>query len=296
MNFQTKMLSVNDLPYFKKMILANAAAVIGKPQAEGLAVYTSEGIPVGCLIIWREDHIGYLRNIYILPKYRRQGAGTLLYKYWEQHYATNKLWCLKCFATLPESEQNALNQFFKKVGFTVQRFCGEVFTFNPYIIIKSKFIQKTLQRKEAFIPKSWKVVRYSELTEGEKIILKKSKGTIFPDYFAYDLDLQTLDMQHSFAFFHNDVVVGYITQRRITSYCVKVCSYAANPEYRGAGLIILKYYMFSLHFETPEIYQIRCLFTQQTEIAKKLFVYYTENKYSRHAISYEYTKDFHYLD
>ena len=58
MNFQTKMLSVNDLPYFKKMILANAAAVIGKPQAEGLAVYTSEGIPVGCLIIWREDHIG----------------------------------------------------------------------------------------------------------------------------------------------------------------------------------------------------------------------------------------------
>lgn len=291
MNFQIKTLSVNNLPYFRKMILANAAAVIGNPQTKGLAVYTSDGMPVGCLIVWIENNIGYLRNLYILSEYRCQGAGTLLYKYWEKYYGRMNLYSVKCFATLPENEQSNLNKFLQKVGFTTQRFCGEVFTFNPYVIIKSKFIQKTLKRKEAFIPKTWRVVRYNELTKEEKNILENSKGTIFPEYFAYDLDFQVLDMQHSFAFFYGNTLVGYITQRKITPYCVKVCSYAANPAYLGSGLIILKYYMFSLHFETPEVCQIRCLFTKETEIAKKLFFYYTENKYSRHAISCEYTKD-----
>ena len=122
------------------------------------------------------------------------------------------------------------------------------------------------------------------------LLLRKSKSTVFPEDFDFDLDFQHLELQQSFAFFCKDDVVGYITQRRITKNIASVPIFAANQSYRGAGLIILKYYMFAVHFETPEIFQIKCHFTPKTETGRNLFLHYTENKFLRHSLEYSFNK------
>lgn len=290
MNYIFENLNQNNINQFLKLLLPSAAALIDAPNCNAWFVSLNDKTPLGCLVALNENGHSYLRNIFISPTFRRHKLATQLFNLWEQDCKSKKIQQLNCFVTLQQNELEIFSKFLSKQNFRVEKFQGEIFTFNPYTILKSKFIQKTLARKTPYIPKNWRVVRYINLSAHDLTLLRKSKSTVFPEDFDFDLDFQHLELQQSFAFFCKDDVVGYITQRRITKNIASVPIFAANQSYRGAGLIILKYYMFAVHFETPEIFQIKCHFTPKTETGRNLFLHYTENKFLRHSLEYSFNK------
>ena len=159
--------------------------------------------------------------------------------------------------------------------------------------MKSKFIRKAFASKAPLLPVGWHVKTYSNLSDQELQLLDASKNTIFAKDFTYDEEMQLLDKDNSFAFFCQEQVMGYITQIRLAPHIVSVPNFAANPTFKGAGLTILKYYMHHVHYNTPEVLQIKCYFTPYTQTGKRLFLIYTENKYYRHSLQYCYTKILH---
>lgn len=272
------------------LLLPSAIKLIEHPQSVGWYISSQDGTPLGCLVAWHEPDKSYLRSLYIEPTARRQHLARALVETWQQHARTLNIKELHCLINLPMAEQQVFSAFLQQQGFPEGQFIGEIFTFNPYNIIHSKFIQKTLARSTPFLPSSWRVQRYSELTEHDRDLLAHSKNTTFPEHFAYDLEYTTLELSQSFAFFCGDTVVGYITQSRLSRNSAFVPVFAANPDYRGAGLTILKYYMFAIHFETPEILQLRCHFTPLTTVGRELFLHYTQQRFSRHSLEFYFCK------
>lgn len=291
MQFIFATLQYHEIKKFSGFLLPSAALLLKEQQGYGWSVSTADGTPLGCLVAWDEDDSSYLRSLFIDKAFRRRHLASALCNIWQRHALTKGLKNLHCFISLPSNEQDIFKAFFRYKNFPPGQFTGEVFTFNPYNIANSKFIQKTFRRSKPFVPSSWHVVRYSELNGHEQKLLAQSKENLFPDYFAYDLQFSELDHHQSFVFFEHDTIVGYISQTRLTKNIASVPVFAVNPYYRCAGLIILKFYMFALHFETPEILQLRCHFTPLTTIGRKLFLLYTENKFSRHVLEFYFSKN-----
>lgn len=291
MQFIFTVLQPCEIKKFSGFLLPSAAQLLNAPQSCGWSVETSDGTPLGCLVAWNETGCSYLRSLFIDENFRRRHLATELCTLWQRHALKQGIKTLHCLVSLPQKEQEIFSAFLRRQNFPAGKFTGEVFTFNPYTIISSRFIRKTFKRSSPYVPASWRVVRYSELSCQDRQLLEQSKGTLFPNYFAYDLQFSELEHHQSFAFFENDTVVGYISQTRLTRNIASVPVFAANPDYRGSGLIILKYYMFALHFETPEIWQLRCHFTPLTTTGRKLFLLYTENKFSRHTLEFYFSKN-----
>lgn len=271
-------------------MLPSTRAILFEENVCSWYAETKDGEPLGCIVVYNDGINSYLRNLFVVKKARRCGIALKLLYLWFENSRAIGIKNIQCLVILPPKEQNAFFKLFKRADFDEIEFTGEVYTFNPYNIVNTKFIKKTFERKKPFLPKSWRVARYSELSKEDSLLLENSKNNLFPEYMAYDLKKDTLELSQSFAFFKDNEVVGYITQSRLTKECAEVPIMAANPSYRGAGLIILKYYMFALHFETPEILRIRCHFTPMSQLGKKLFLIYSENKYLRHSLEYHYTK------
>lgn len=291
MKFIINVLNNKNVRKFKHMLLPSAARLLDLPNCSAWCAETETGAPAGCLVAWNEDGVSYLRSLYIMPEYRHHKNASALFKTWENHAAENSIKSLHSLVSLPKNELIPLAAFLKKMGFPAGSFSGEVFTFNTYTIRRGKFVSKTLHRSAPLLPSGWRAVRYSSLTNTEKCLLDESREALFASHFAYDIDYDKLDKAHSFAFFKNSEIMGYISQTRLTPNIVSVPVFAANPHNRGAGLVILKYYIFAVHTEMPEIFYIRCHFTSQTETGKKLFLMYSEGKYTRHALEYYFIKN-----
>ena len=282
--FTLRNISKTDLPNLTALTLSWTRRSLNVSHSYGWLVHSDEGRPLGCLVVHHEEKTSFLQSLLVLSAYRRQKIGTLLVKAWEKQARCQGLQQLVCEFTLPLEDLLPLQNLFVQEGFILQPLTGVVFTVDPEKVKNTRFIQKTLERGTPYLPHKWRKVRYKNLTTADLHLLETSKGTLWPEYFAYDVHYLQLDLTHSFAFFKDQQVIGYITQGRLTTNAAFVPIVAAHPAYPGAGLIILKHYLFSLYLETPEINQLRCQFTSLTTVSQKLFEHLTEGRFSRKAL------------
>ncbi|TWH46396.1 N-acetyltransferase [Sporomusa sp. KB1] len=270
---------------FYQQMLTKCHSCIRNPAYIALgAIDETTGTPLGALVALLENETIFIQSLYIDVNYRQQGIAKKLLSALKE--TANEKHCQKIsiYYVLPKSEIAVFDHLLCQCDFQTPVYQGEIFCFNPYNIVSTKFTSKTLARGSAFLPEGWNAIRYNELTENIKQRLNDTEETIFPNYLSYKLHWETLDLPHSIILLNDTDIIGYLSQQRLAAHSVSVPCFAVNPNYRGAGLYLLKYYMYVVHFETPEIYEIRCHFTPKTITGWKLFEKYTENRYHRHSI------------
>lgn len=263
--------------------------VIDLPSAYALVAVDDEYRYVASLITNADKKTGYIHSLCFADGAMREHIGSRLLRYWNNYARRQGLNYIKGLIVANKEEMAVYHRLFHRCGFAEPLRLGEIITINPHKGIKSKFIQKAYNRG-LHLPQGWSCISYSQLTPLQKQLLAEQGRSLLGTLFAYDTDWEYLELEHSYAFFRGNEVMGYISQRRLTANIASVPMLAANPNYPGAGLTILRYYFFSIHYRTPEIYRLKVHFTNQTEVSKRLFLYYTDCKPISHTLDWQFIK------
>lgn len=274
---------------YRKYLPPMAYQTISLPSSYALAAVDSRGEFFGALVANTENKVGYLHCLCFANEGIDIFIGTKLLRYWSNYAYKHGLNYIKALVVSPKDKMPVWQIIFREIKFKYVLKLGEIITINPHEGIKSRFIQKAYKRG-LHLPDDWSCVPYSQLTSLQKQELAQQGQKLLGKLFTYDTDWDFLELDHSYAFFKNDEVIGYISQRRLTTNIASVPMLAANPNYPGAGLTILRYYFFSIHYKTPEIYRLKVHFTAETEISKKLFLYYADCKPISHTLDWQFLK------
>lgn len=274
---------------YRKHLSPMSYQTISLPSAYALAAVTSTGEFRGALIANTDRRVGYLHSLCFANGNINKFIGTKLLRYWSHYAHRQGLDYIKALVVAPKDKMPLWQNIFQEIGFSNILRLGEIITINPHEGIKSKFIQKAYKRG-LHLPSDWICVPYSQLTALQKQELAEQGQKLLGKLFSYDTDWDYLELNHSYAFFKGSEVMGYISQRRLTTNIASVPMLAANPNYPGAGLTILRYYFFSIHFQTPEIYRLKVHFTAHTEVSKRLFLYYADCTPVSHTLDWQFLK------
>lgn len=269
---------------FSALLLPSCLPCLRAPESVAFGALSGGDKPCAAAVALPRGPEEYaLASLYVEAPERRRGHATALLAALFAALRQRRCHSLCAYHALPAAESVAMDRFLHGLGFGPSECRGDIFCFRPSDIRSTRFVQKTLRNPSAAPPAPWRILRVSALTPAQRTQLEAELARAFPG----ESDLCAcggLDASHSLALLRGDRVAGGLIHQRLDPHRAAVPYFVVRPDCRGAGLHLLKAYMRVVHSELPELIELRCHFTPQTESGRRLFDLYTEKRYRSHAL------------